>query len=267
MSMSLVQFHRCAALLLAMVMLGLTMSGRPAHADDFRVDTEVYGDQGKEPTARTLTLFHRGAIYDFPATGNEVTIFAPKTARVVLLDTKRRVRTELTVDQLYDFSVRLRDWAGKQEDGLLKFTGAPKFDHQIDKDSGRVSFSSRWMTYEIRTRPATSEEMATQYRRFCDVYAHLNTLLNPGSLPPFGRLEVNRLLAQSGSLPTEIQLTFPPARRFGDRELKLETRHRFRETLSDSDLAKVEKAGQQNANYRVVSLAEFRGVKAKVAKR
>lgn len=252
-----------STLLCCLVVLGASS----VQANDFRVETRVFGEEGDEPTDRTTTLFHQGAVYDFPAAGSEITIFAPKDARVVLLDTKRRVRTELTVDQLFDFSGRLRDWAAKQDDGLLKFTVDPKFEHQDDAAGGRMSLASRWMSYELQTRSATTKQMATQYLQFCDVCAHLNTLLNPGSLPPFGRLEVNRRLAEGANLPTEIQLTIPAVRMFGDREVKLATRHEYVETLSDADLASVEKAGRHNATFRAVSLAEFRGVSSDAAKR
>lgn len=234
--------------------------GEPLLADDFRVDTEIFAADDKTASGQTTTLFYRGAIYDFPQDGHEITILAPgDKARVVLLDMKRKLRTELTLDQLLDFSGRLREWAAEQEDGLLRFSVNPRFEKQADATRGQLHLASRWMTYELKTRPASSATMVTDYRRFCDIYAHLNTLLNPGSLPPFGRLELNRQLAQSGQLPTEIRLTIPPLPKFGNQEVKLSTRHRFRETLSDGDLAKIEEAGLYNGTYQTVSLMAYRG--------
>lgn len=246
----------------ALLPLAMTFAEAAPAAEAFRVDTKVYSGGEEEPISQTSTLFHEAVIYDFPAEGNEVTIFAPKLGRIVILDTQRRIRTEVSEDRLYDFSSSLREWAAKQEDGLTQFAVDPRFDRQIDAETGNMSFASRWMTYELRTMPASTEEMATQYIKFCDVYSHLNTLLNPGSLPPFGRLEVNRQLQQSTSLPVEIRLTIPPAKKFGNREIEMVARHRYQDTLSNNDLDRIEKAGVQLTTFRQVSLSEFRGVKS-----
>lgn len=256
--------HLC---LIGVFVVSLFTAGLPAVADDFCVDTEVFADDNEKSIASNTTLFHDGRVYDFPTAGNEVTIFAPKDGRVVLLDTRRRLRTELSVDQLYDFSNRLRAWGRTQDDKLLKFTVDPSFEQRGELASGRMTFSSRWMTYDLKTRPAATEAMSQEYRKFCDVFAHLNTLLKPGSLPPFARLDVNQWMAQGSSLPTEIRLTIPAVPKFGDRELKLATRHEYRETLSASDIKRVEQAGQQNVNFQTVSLAAYRGIEAKTANR
>jgi len=264
--MLMFRFRKYTALLIAILATAVTASSDDLRADDFRVETQVHRGEEAKAISSNTTLFCAGAIYDFPSNGDQVTIFDPKDSRIVLLDTKRRLRTELTVDQVLDFSQRLRDWAQTQDDPLLRFAIEPRFEQDFDSESRRMRFSSRWISYEVKTLPAASQGVADQYRMFCDVYAHLNALTNPaGSVPPFARIEVNRQLAQVGNLPAEIHLTIPS--RSGGPEVKMSTRHRYHESLSKGDLSQVDKAALHNANFRTVNLRAYRGLDMANARR
>ena len=65
----------------------------PAVANDkeFRVDTELFLNQEKEPFLQTLTIFTDGAVYDFQLTEPvQTTVFDARRGQFTLLDEARR---------------------------------------------------------------------------------------------------------------------------------------------------------------------------------
>src|SRR5687768_601071 len=85
---------RTSLAVLAVLMVVLCDSA--AHAQNFRMETDVYLGNKKEPICQTLTLFADTMVYDFiygPDEKNkeeqkitEVTVFDMNSGRVVLLD-------------------------------------------------------------------------------------------------------------------------------------------------------------------------------------
>ena len=69
-----------------------------AAADDFRVDNAVYEGNNKKPTTTSVTIFQNNSVYD--CMGDETIIFNRIAGRFTLLDAKRRIRTELTVQDV-----------------------------------------------------------------------------------------------------------------------------------------------------------------------
>ncbi|REJ70458.1 MAG: hypothetical protein DWQ31_01030 [Planctomycetota bacterium] len=232
-------------------------SGPAVQAEDFRVETRIFSDGSDQPVSETLTLFAGGVVYDFPSDDARVTIYAPQDNRIVLLDRKRRVRCEMSEDLLLDFSARVRDWAAEHDSQLMRFAAEPRFELKSEPDTGWLRFASRWIRYDVETRPALSVDVANQYRRSSDAFAHLNTLTNPGGLPPFARLAVNRALAEDAAVPAEIRLHIPPQPQFGNQSVDLRSHHHFRGALDGSDQARLEEAARANASFRDVKLREF----------
>ena len=60
------------------------------------------------------------------ASPNEITVFDFPHDRIVLLDPNRRLRTELTIEKLNEFTDQLRARANRQTEALLKFFRKPK---------------------------------------------------------------------------------------------------------------------------------------------
>lgn len=90
-------------LLLARSRLSLLRCG----ADDFAVENSVF--EGKRRLGGSQTIFLDGKVYDFLADSSEAAVFDLAAGRVALCDSLRRVRTELTTQELADFAMRLRD--------------------------------------------------------------------------------------------------------------------------------------------------------------
>jgi hypothetical protein len=225
-----------------------------AAAEDFRIETKVFVGDAKEPVTTTTTLFQRGVVYDFLDEPEQIAIFRKpgggKPGRFILLDPERRVRTELSTDQIADVMSKLRNWASRQRDPFLKFAANPQFEESFDRSTGQLLLASHEESYTIKTEPADVPDALAEYREYLDWYTRLNTLLQAGP-PPEPRLQVNAALARYQIVPVSVELV-----REGEKE-KLRAEHEFTWLLSKSDLAKIDDACAALAAYRPVDNEAF----------
>jgi hypothetical protein len=234
----------------------LVGAARPAvvAAEDFRIETKIFVGDEEEPLSTATTLFQRGVVYDFLAKPEQIAVFRKpgggRPGRFILLDPERRVRTELSTDQLADVMNKLRNWASRQRDPFLKFAANPQFEESFDRDTGQLLLASHQESYTIKTEPADAPDALAEYREFLDWYARLNTLLQAGP-PPEPRLQVNAALARYQIVPVSVELT-----RAGEKE-KLRAEHEFTWLLSKKDLARIDDACASLAAYRPVNNEEF----------
>jgi hypothetical protein len=228
-----------------------------AVAEDFRISTEIYvGDKKKDekPVSKTTTLFHSGVVYDFLDKPEQTAVFRKpgggKAGRFILLDKERRVRTELSTDQLAGAMNKITNWAARERDPFLKFAANPQFEETFDRSTGQLLLASHEMSYTIKTEPADAPEALSEYREFLDWYARLNTLLHAGP-PPGPRLRVNAALANYRVVPVSVELA-----RAGEKE-KLRAEHEFTWLISKQDMAKIDDACAALAAYRSVTNEEY----------
>lgn len=243
--------NRCV-LFLAIAFFALLAS--VSRAEDFRIETKIFIGKEEEPASTTTTLFQRGVAYDFLSEPEQIAVFRKprggKPGRFILLDPERRVRTELSTDQLADVMNKLRNWASQQHDPFLKFAANPQFNESFDRNTGQLLLASHEESYTIKTEPADNADALAEYREFLDWYARLNTLLSAGP-PPEPRLQVNEALANYHVVPISVELV-----RNGEKE-KLRAEHEFTWLLSKDDLSRIDDACASLAAYRPVSNEEF----------
>jgi hypothetical protein len=256
-------FYRPAFFSVVIVLLLGAARPIPVAAEDFRIETKIFVGDEKEPATTTTTLFQRGVVYDFLAEPKQTAVFRKpgggKPGRFILLDPERRVRTELSTDQLADVMNKLRNWASRQRDPFLKFAANPQFNESFDRDTGQLLLASAEESYAIKTEPAEGSAAMAEYREFLDWYARLNTLLTAGP-PPEPRLAVNAALARYQILPVSVELT-----RAGEKE-KLRAEHEFNWLLSKKDLSRIDDANAAVAAYRPVDNEEFlQGMRLEIA--
>ncbi len=102
----------CKRLLsLGIVGLYLIAGATAATAEEFRVESKVFSGKDEAPVSESLTLFADGRVYDFLSSPREITVFDFIRGRIVLIDPVRKVRTEMTTEQLNDFIDKLRSHA------------------------------------------------------------------------------------------------------------------------------------------------------------
>jgi hypothetical protein len=227
-----------------------------AWSDEFRVDTDIYVGNQKQPVAQNLTIFTSGLVYDFPLTGpEEITVFDPAHGRFVLLDCQRNVKTTLTTPELLKFAAAMKAQA-LDMGGVVAFAAKPQFEHHFDQKNGRLTLSSDVMTYRMKGAKPKLESVVSGYRNFADWYARLNAT-RPGNLPPFARIELNKAIAEKGLIPEEVELRIAPKDRLVGRKLVVRSHHSSYWQITNTDRKRIEKAGRYMVSFQSVSFQDY----------
>jgi hypothetical protein len=246
------------------------LAGLPVAAagQDFRVDTELFENQEKEPFLATLTIFANGVVYDFRETEpRETTVFDPRHGQFTLLDESRQVKAIVTTQELLDFTLALETHAAQEKDRLFAFCAAPQFettDRPIERNGQsltEVKLAGESLTYVAEGQQPPRAEAIRAYRHFADWCARLNAT-RPGGLPPGARLALNQALAERELIPLEVMRTTLGVR---NKKLELKSQHRFNWTLSGKDRKKIEHAGDMMATYQAVGYDDYRNPLSKDA--
>src|SRR5688572_23567005 len=176
------------------IAVALWASAQTGFAQEFRVDSEVFHGEEKQPLVATLTIFTKGVAYDFQLTEpREITIFDPTRGRFTMLDVARRIKTDVSTEDLLQYSLDLETQAAESKNALLVFAARPQFDTKIQEvvEDGqkrtRFSFTGKPLEYVVVGQSPPEPEMARIYRNFADWSARLNAT-RPDSLPANARL-------------------------------------------------------------------------------
>lgn len=248
------------------ILLWALLLACPASAGDFRVDTDLFQGDEKEPFLTTLTVFSNGIVYDFRWTEpKEVTVFNPLHGKFTLLDESRKVKATILTQELLDFTLALEQQAAQQR-GLFAFCAEPKFAVVATpvEENGQMltelRLSAKPLTYVVKGQKPEHADSVKAYRQFADWCARLNAAM-PGNLPPAARLELNEQLAENELLPLEITRTIP-----GTTKSKIvRSQHRVNWALSDKDQKNIGRAGDMMATFEAVSFNNYRGEPDKAA--
>jgi len=225
---------------------------------DFRMENKVYWSNQREPVVETTTIFYNGAVYDFIKKPPEVTILEKKHHRLVLLDIQRRIKTQLSFQEVEAFVERLRRRADEYSDPFVSFLAHPEFEKSFDTEARELTLRSAWMTYRVVTIDAETAELAAEYRQFADALAQLNVLLNPKSLPPFPRLVLNAELHRREELPKEVHLMIHPDRGLlPKKRTVLRSEHELILQISEADRARVQQVLEFQNLFPPVSFEEY----------
>ncbi len=228
-----------------------------------RVESEVFVDGDEACAAKSLTLFHQGLTWDFldpPAgsTEGDIILHDPARERVVVLDPELNIKTEIRTIRLERLNVSLATWARQSDDALIKWAGAADFGDAIVADGDRIELNGPRVRYEVTFSQSSSEEVVAAYRRFADTAILLKALMQPGGIPPFPRLAINRHVEAAGGIPAEVTLRITPRLSLipggGD---TLRSVHKVHPQLIDGDHSRIEAAGARLTIAEGVDLEEF----------
>jgi hypothetical protein len=139
----------------------------------------------------------------------------------------------------------------------MQFAAEPDFKIEV-AESGELTLSSQYITYQLETVPANTPAAAQQYREFSDWYARFNAMATPGSTPPFPRMAVNDELFKRTLVPTEVQLTIAGAP--GVKAVSLRSEHHVAWRLLPRDHKKIAETGHQLATFKSVDFDKFEPV-------
>jgi len=244
----------------------LVLLGPPVSAQEFRVDTELFEDQQKEPFLEQLTIFAAdGVVYDFRLTEpRETTVFEPRHGRFTLLDEARKAKAIVTTQELMQFCFALDSHAVQQRDPLFAFCAKPEFEtsEKDVQENGQalveLRLAGKPLIYVARGLRPQRPEAVKAYRNFTDWCARLNAS-RFGNLPAGARLALNQALAEHELVPLEITRTIPPSGPLG-KKLEIKSQHRINWTLAGEDHKKINRAGDMIATFQAVSYDKYRSV-------
>lgn len=256
--------------MIAWAAIGLAAVRPAVAADEFRVETEIYGDGTQQPIAKTLTLFRGRMAWDFlepvsavaederEAAVTEIVLHDPARERVVVVDPVRNVKTQIDALRLERLSASLSAWARRSDDRLVRWAGGPDFGDGMKETAAEVELAGPRVRYAVEFAAAPSADAAEAYRRFADTAILLKGLMRPGGLPPFPRMAINRRVAAAGGIPTQVSLDIDPGMAaLTGRAARLRCVHRFHPRLLASDLERIEEAESHVAVAESIELAEF----------
>jgi hypothetical protein len=256
---------------LAFCLAALCLLSARGGAQDFRIDTEIFIGDEKEPAAETLTIFSQGMIYDFLLTEPaEMTVLDTLRGRFTLLDPARRVKCGLGTQEVLDQSLALATHAVQSRDTLFAFAAKPEFETKVEEfeENGqprtRITLTGKPLGYVVIGREPEKPEAVAAFRYFADQFARLNSL-RAGNLPAGARLEVNEALADRRLIPLEVTRTIPATNPLG-REIVVKSRHLVNWSLSGEDRKKIDRAGTGLAEFSAVGFEQYRSSAGKPAK-
>jgi hypothetical protein len=221
-------------------------------AEDFRIETEVFMDGSKEPTVETVTIFSGGVVYDFLRTGvEEITLFDRGRNRLVLMDTWRKVKTELTLDSILTYVAQMKAQLSEGDQGFLV-----EEMKATENEDGSLSLTNGRVTYRAEGTTPKSPEAAVEYQQFADWYARLNAMRS-GNSPPFARIQLDSELAKRNLVPKSIERTIVQKRALQEKKQVVRSQHLANWRLSHSDRKLIDRAGSCLADFAEVSFREY----------
>lgn len=267
--------HAFVVLVAALTTRGAAAEGPQAPAPfpaevAMRVESDLLA-AGDKPVARTVTLFHEGVAWDFLETpvqptvkGEppvmklvEIVLHDPVRERVVIIDPERRVKTEISTVQLERLASSLAKWARESDDRLVRWAGGPDFTEGFREENDTIELAGPRARYAVKHASATSPEQAESYRRFADTAILLKALMQPGGMPPFPRLAINRELARAGAIPTEVTLEIEPRGVSFGGPTRMRGLHHTHPRLLEEDFDRIAVAEAAMADATTVDLADY----------
>lgn len=255
----MLRFSACFVLLMAGT-LGIAAGNSTAHAEDFRVDNAVYPDNQKTPSSESVTIFHDGMVYDCMKSPAETVVFDRVAGRFLLLNAAARTRAELATSDVTAFTARIQESAPRHPDPIVKFLADPRFQERFDPTARELSLGSPLVTYRATLSAEETPEAVAQYREFSDWYAKLNAMLAASSCrPPFGRLMLNRAIADRKAIASQVVLvmTLSPGRADG-RQTTVRSTHRVVRPLTTADLDRVAQVRGFLRDFKQVGFEKYR---------
>ncbi len=233
----------------------LTLVTEAAQAADFHVANSVFVGGQSQPQSQGVTIFHEGLVYDFLNEPAEVIVFDKAQRRFMLLDISRRLRSEISMDDVQIVVDRVKQRLSAHPNPNVKWLVDPSFEEVFDPKTSLLTLKSPSLTYQAQMQ-ATDPVVAAQYHEFSDAYTQFNVALNPSSRPPFPRMMLNAAIERRRGVAKEVHLTTTAGPKATP--LKIASRHQLALQLDAADLNRVGEVREYLRSFRAVSLAEYR---------
>ena len=217
----------------------------------FRVETDIYFEDNKQPVMQTLTLFHEGVYYDFDRVGQKsITVIDPGGRRIILLDRDRNMQLRMGMDEILSIEAQVQQQITPSE--IERLVPKPE-STKVISSAMTVVIVAESLEYHAKCIKPNQTSSLLQYAEFADWSARLNAFYSDRPMPPFARLALNREIAKSGFFPSEIQRITHSKGRDSIATSKLLTNW----ALSSDDFTRIEKVGAMLVEFQLVDAKAF----------
>lgn len=237
-------------------------------AQEFRIETEVTNVDTGETVSENLTLFDDHIIVDFMLKPDktrfpvEIVAYVTNEKRFVLMDTTRKVKTELVESDLLRILAALQGSAFVDDENRFLFR--PEFEESFDSSTGWLELRSPQLIYRTRGQRPVQELALHKYFEFIDQFARLNAT-DPRRMPPFARLKLNQAIKKQGVIPDEVEMTLVPDMLGNEPEIRMRSRHVVMWELSETDRQRIESAKRYWMEFENVDMKRYRGLNVETA--
>jgi hypothetical protein len=233
------------------IMLASTTAWAQVVRPAFRIETDLYFEDAKQPTKQNLTLFYEGVFYDFARDMQDsITVIDPNGKRIILLDRKRNVQARIAMDEI----LAMENEAQKQLVDSELSTLIPKPElTKFDPASATLTIASPTLEYQAKCERPNNPDIAIQYAAFADWSSRLNAFYSDRPIPPFARLVLNREVANRGLIPGEIRRISSSRGKKNVVTSKLLSNW----TISKDDEMRITKVGAMLVDFKIVDISTF----------
>ena len=142
-----------------------------------------------------------------------------------------------------------------------RFWAFEDFETSHQGQDNKIKVANQYISYWAQGHHQENPQLLASYQRFLEQYTMLVATIPNHPIPPFARIELNRLLKEQQIIPDHIQLRVE-AGLLGDRPLNASSKHVVSVGLDASDHELIQQAKQHRRQYRLVKLSDYRGLPA-----
>lgn len=243
-------------------LFAMAEQGQQVWAQEFKIDTQVYVGNDKQPIGQHLTLFSDGMIFDFQMSNEaqpkpvEIVIFNSRDKSFNLLDMNRSIRLPLQQVQIVQMVDGLRQQT--LQDESMRFLVEDKYVEDFDISSGWVALTSDFIDYRFKGEKPSDVTILPLYFEFIENYSRLNAS-DPKKLPPFARMRLNQSIRKFGLMPSRIDVTLKKNGLFKE-QVTMRSEHTVNMNLSDKDKQRIKDAKSSWMTFKAVNLSKYRGL-------
>ena len=238
------------------------------NGQEFRIESQVYGDESKLPVSQNVTLFSDGLVYDFQLSNDakpktiETVVYDSRARVMVLLDPQRQVRTELPDLRLLKIVDSIR--RETIQDDRSSFLVEDEFVEEIDWSTNSCTLTSPQIVYRFKGEQPADVSVLPPYFAFLENFTRL-IASDPTKIPPFPRMKLNQVINRLGWIPSEVHFSVKQNSLFRE-AYHAKSKHVLINQLSDNDRSRIATAKQHWMYFELVDLADYRGLNRKSKK-
>ena len=132
----------------------------------------------------------------------------------------------------------------------------PSFETSQKEDE--FFFQSKYVDYRVAAPRVENERAAEVYFQFAEALGKLNVYMNPGTVTPLARIEVNRKLAEKSRFPEKIVTdVYPNGKSIFTKTIHISSESTLARRLSERDRNRINRTVHFFAQFPLVNFQSY----------